>query len=164
MALTGHRVICFDENGKNAKPRIESNGYVAEVYKEHISVNKDGEYISSVYDGYARFGDITVIVKGDYKKILFCMEANGDKLRFGLAKHEDTNEITMEDFKELSLFISYLASGLYTPGYSSWTWLFGYTPDNLIVKAIEKISGVYKQDQGDNYFAEHLGFKEQFHK
>lgn len=152
MALSGHRVICWDENGRPAVPEIVTDEYKIEVYKEFVSLSmKEGdEYkpVASVFDGYTRFHGATIIVRGSYKKILFCIEAD-EKLRFGIAKHEDYREITMDDIRELALFLAYLASGLYSPGYSSWTWLFGYTPDSKLIKAVKNIDRIVKIDQGD---------------
>ena len=157
MALTGHRVICWSEGGEICEPRLESEKSVAEVYKEYVVVrDKESERVFSVFDGYVRTEDFVIIARGDWKRILFYIES-ADRLRFGISKHEDYGVISGEDLQDLALWLAYLASGAYTPGYSSHVWLFGYLKCNLLREAMEKIGEVRKLDQGDLVFVREFG-------
>jgi len=158
MALTGHRVICWDEKGEIVEPAIETSDYKVEIYKEYIAIwIKETKKCIKVCDGYVMFDSVVIAVRGEWKKILFYIEAE-DKLRFGLAKHEDIGKINEADIRELALWLAFLASGVYSPGYSSWFWLLGHFKTDLIQKAVKSIKEVKKLDQGDAFFSACLDF------
>jgi len=156
MALTGHRVICWNEKGEIAEPAVETSDYRVEIYKEFVSVyNKKADKHIKVCDGYVKLDNIVIAVRGEWKKILFYIEVE-DKLRFGLSKHEDIGKINEADIRELALWLAFLASDVYSPGYSSWFWLLGHFNTDLIQKAVKNIKEVKKLDQGDAVFSKHL--------
>ncbi|RLI73383.1 hypothetical protein DRO97_07585 [Archaeoglobales archaeon] len=158
MALTGHRIVCWNEKGEIVPPLIETPDYKIDVRKEFVSIysKKANKYIS-VCDGYVMFDNVTIAVRGEWRKILFYIET-GNEIRVGLSKHEELGKIDETDIRELALWLTYLASGVYSPGYSSWLWLSGHFNKELIQKLVSNIKEVKKIDQGDLVFAEEFNF------
>jgi len=68
----------------------------------------------------------------------------------------------MSDIVELGLWLAFLSSEAYSPGYSSWQWLLGYIPPKLseaVRNAAKAIREVKKIDQGDLCFGAEIKYE-----
>lgn len=155
MALTGHKVVCWDENGKPSFAEIGNGRIVVRVYKEYVLVEeKHGnnlKHTATIYDGYMYNSEhgLRVIVKGTPFRIFFIIILN-EKMRLGIAKFGDVEEINERDFIEFAVWIAEIVSEAYEPGYDPCI------PTDDIALAINKIREVRMYDQGDKYLADNI--------
>ena len=146
MALTGHEVVCWDEEGRPAFARLKEMDVEIGVYKEHISA-KIGKLEMTIDEGFimTRYRNKPIyIVAERVKHTFYFFFSIGDKLRFGLAKHAEFYPIERADLEYLPIFIAK----------TSW-----WVPSKLRI-AFLKVKEAMKYDQGDAHLAPFLGAKE----
>lgn len=154
MALTNHKVVCWNQNGEPDIARIETDDIRIEVVKESIEVEfkKKGTRVT-VYDGYMYIPEYCghVFVKGTPFRLFFFIQLgyrSDTETRFGIAKWYDIEKITFNDFAEFASWLFKISSGAYQPGYSC------YYPEHIL-ELVKRIKEVKIYDQGDLVFSEH---------
>jgi len=165
MALTGHEVICWDENGKPATARLDLGNYIVEVRKECVSVEDSitRKVYLTVYDGWVdtKVGDwwVSIVARSKPFRMLFIIEAwkpgqeNSYMYRLGIAKHvESVGPFTVEDILDFGAFIADIIYKRYSPGYCP-TLLTDKLKD--VIQKIAENKEMKKYDQGDAFFADH---------